>query len=43
MSNIIGHSNLMTTAIYLHVNSDVKRAALDRGAEVLNLFSFPLS
>jgi len=27
LSNILGHSNLMTTAIYLHVNSDVKRAA----------------
>ena len=36
LSNILGHSNLMTTAIYLHVNSDAKRAALERGcAEVL--------
>jgi integrase/recombinase XerD len=31
LSNILGHSNLMTTAIYLHVNSDAKRAALERG------------
>ena len=31
LSNILGHSNLMTTAIYLHVNSDAKRAALGRG------------
>jgi hypothetical protein len=25
----------LTTAIYLHVNSDAKRAALERGGEVL--------
>ena len=31
LSNILGHSNLMTTAIYLHVNNDAKRAALERG------------
>jgi integrase/recombinase XerD len=31
LSNIMGHSNLMTTAIYLHVNSDAKRVALERG------------
>ncbi|MGD0818790.1 MAG: tyrosine-type recombinase/integrase [Methanomassiliicoccales archaeon] len=30
LSNILGHSNLMTTAIYLHVNSDAEKAALER-------------
>jgi site-specific recombinase XerD len=30
LSNILGHSNLMTTAIYLHVNGDAERAALER-------------
>jgi integrase/recombinase XerD len=32
LSNILGHSDLATTAVYLHVNSDAKRAALERGA-----------
>jgi len=31
LSNILGHSNLMTTMIYLRVNSDAKRAAWERG------------
>jgi site-specific recombinase XerD len=31
LSNIFGHSNLTTTVIYLHVNSDTKRVALERG------------
>ena len=32
LSNIMGHSNLMTTAIYLHVNSSAKKAAIEKGA-----------
>jgi len=31
LSNILGHSDLATTAVYLHVNSDAKRAALEKG------------
>lgn len=31
LSNILGHSNMTTTSIYLHVNNDAKRAALERG------------
>jgi len=44
LSNILGHSNLMTTAIYLHVKSDAERAALEKGcAEILMVIYPPFS
>jgi site-specific recombinase XerD len=31
LSDILGHSNIETTTIYLHVNNDARRAAFERG------------
>jgi site-specific recombinase XerD len=31
LSDILGHSNIETTAIYLHVNNEARRMAFDRG------------
>jgi site-specific recombinase XerD len=31
LSDILGHSNIETTTIYLHVNNDARRAAFEKG------------
>jgi hypothetical protein len=38
LSNILGHSNLMTTTIRLHVNSGAKRTALEEGCRGSDAF-----